>query len=74
MDIYRLAISLDMLQQDRRWGFCGSFLVMAHWFGLTGGRTGLSVREPPDADRQPGLLPVALRQQFSHTLSSYPLP
>ena len=49
-------------------GFLGEFLVLAHWFGLTVGRTELGVREPPDADRQPALLPVALRQQFSHTI------
>ena len=41
---------------------------MAHWFGLTVGRTGLSVREPPDADRQLALLPVGL----SATILPYP--
>ena len=49
-------------------GCLGSFLVMALWFGLTVGRTGLSVREPPDADRQLALLPVGL----SATILPYP--
>ena len=49
-------------------GCLGSFLVMAHWFGLTVGRTGLSVREPPGADRQLALLPVGL----SATILPYP--
>ena len=69
LDIYRLAISLGMLQQDRRWDFWGSFLVMPRWFGLTAGRTGPSVREPPNADRQPALLPVGL----SATTLPYPI-
>ena len=50
-------------------GFWGSFLVMPRWFGLTAGRTGPSVREPPNADRQPALLPVGL----SATTLPYPI-
>ena len=41
---------------------------MARWFGLTVVRTGPGVREPPDADRQPALLPVGL----SATILPYP--
>ena len=42
---------------------------MARWFGLTVVRTGPGVREPPDADRQPALLPVGL----SATTLPYPI-
>ena len=50
-------------------GFLGEFLVMPRWFGLTAGRTGPSVREPPNADRQPALPPVGL----SATTLPYPI-
>ena len=74
-DIYRLAISLGMLQQDRRWDFWGSFLVMPRWFGLTAGRTGPSVREPPNADRQPALMPVGLSATtLPYPIFLFPLP
>ena len=43
--------------------------VVPRWFGLTAGRTGPSVREPPNADRQPALMPVGL----SATTLPYPI-
>ena len=49
-----------MLQQDRLRGFGEFSCDGSYWFAMTVGRTGPSIRHPPDVDRQPALLFIGL--------------